>query len=177
MKNKCIFLDRDGVINRDRVNYAYRLEDFEILPGVPEALRQLKDADFLLVVVTNQSGIAKGIYSREQMQECHDYLQRQIKHIIDKFYYAPYHQSVTTSLTRKPDSLMFEKAIAKFGIDVSQSWMIGDKERDIIPAHKLGIRSILIDEKNPATKAVYTVRNLTEAAEKILQSESAQYTF
>lgn len=173
MKNKCIFLDRDGVINRDRVNYAYRLEDFEILPGVPEALKQLKNAGYLLVVVTNQSGIAKGIYTREHMQECHDYLQRQIDHIIDEIYYAPYHPSVTASLTRKPDSLMFEKAIAKFNIDVSQSWMIGDKERDIVPAYKLGIRSVLIDEEMPATKAIYTVRSLSEAAEKILESVSA----
>lgn len=177
MKNKCIFLDRDGVINRDRVNYAYRLEEFEILPGVPEVLKQLKSAGYLLIIVTNQSGIAKGIYTREQMQECHNYLQRQVDHIIDEIYYALYHPAITTSLTRKPDSLMFEKAIAKFNIDVNRSWMIGDKERDIIPAHKLGIRSILIDEKKTVTRAIYTVIDLTEAAEKILQSDSAQYTF
>lgn len=173
MKNKCVFLDRDGVINRDRVNYAYRLEDFEILSGVGEALQQLKDADYLLIVVTNQSGIAKGIYTREQMQQCHDYMQGKFNHVIDAVYYAPYHPSVTESLTRKPDSLMFEKAIAKFDIDTSQSWMVGDKERDIIPAVKLGIRSVLIHEEEVETRAAYVAANLTEAAEKILQKESA----
>lgn len=173
MKNKCVFLDRDGVINRDRVNYAYRLEDFEILTGVGEALQQLKGAGYLLIIITNQSGIAKGIYTREQMQQCHDYMQEKFNHVIDAVYYAPYHPSVTESLTRKPDTLMFEKAIARFDIDVNRSWMIGDKERDVIPAVKLGIRSVLIHEEETATRAAYVVKDLPEAAGKILQEESA----
>ncbi|MFM7020294.1 MAG: HAD-IIIA family hydrolase, partial [Aquirufa sp.] len=67
MKNKCIFLDRDGVLNVDRVDYVYRMEEFIIPPGVGEALRSLKDAGYLLIVITNQSGIAKGIYKREDV--------------------------------------------------------------------------------------------------------------
>ena len=164
----CVFLDRDGVINRDRVNYAYRLEDFVILPRVPEALHRLKQAGYLLVVVTNQSGIAKGIYTREQMQTCHDYMNEATGHLIDAIYYAPYHPSVTESLTRKPDSLMFEKAMAKFNVDSACSWMIGDKERDLLPAQKLGIPGILIDEHQPETIAQATVNSLWEAAEWIL---------
>ncbi len=171
MKNKCIFLDRDGVINRDLAGYAYRLEDFEILPGVAEALWQLKQAGYLLVVVTNQSGIAQGIYTREQMQLCHDYMQEQMGDVMDAIYYAPHHPSVTESLTRKPDSLMFEKAIAKFDIDVRRSWMIGDKERDMIPAVKLGIASILIDTGTPQTKALHIVKDLPEAVRKILKPD------
>ena len=170
MSNKCIFLDRDGVLNRDRVNYAYHLEHFEILPGVPEALKEFKNAGYLLIVVTNQSGIAKGIYSRKDMEVCHQYFQQQTHNSIDAFYFAPYHPSVTASLTRKPDSLMFEKAIARYKIDVSQSWMIGDKERDLVPAHKLGIRSILLNEEMPSTRAVHTVRSLLTASRKILQA-------
>jgi D-glycero-D-manno-heptose 1,7-bisphosphate phosphatase len=169
MKHKCIFLDRDGVINRDRVDYAYELSHFEILPGVPEALSRLKEAGFLLVVVTNQSGIAKGIYTREDMRACHQYMHEQTGHVIDGIYYAPHHPVVTESLTRKPDSLMFEKAIAKFEVDVAASWMVGDKERDITPAQKLGIPAILISETRPATQARYTVRDLAEAADRILQ--------
>ncbi len=165
---KCIFLDRDGVINRNRVDYAYRLEDFKILPGVATALHRLKQAGYLLVVVTNQSGIAKGIYTRAQMQQCHDYMQQQFDHLIDAIYYAPYHPSVTASLTRKPDSLMFEKAIARFNIHCPGSWMIGDKERDLIPAAKLGIKSILIDKGTPPTLALHTVKNLPEAVDVIL---------
>ncbi|MGB3850581.1 MAG: HAD-IIIA family hydrolase, partial [Tunicatimonas sp.] len=86
----CIFLDRDGVINRDRVNYAYRLENFEILPRVPAALRRLKAAGYLLVVVTNQSGIAKGIYTRAQMQTCHDFMNMVTGHLVDEIYSAPH---------------------------------------------------------------------------------------
>lgn len=171
MKNKCIFLDRDGVINRDRVDYAYDLSHFEILPGVPEALARLKKAAYLLVIVTNQSGIAKGIYTREDMQACHDYMHEQTAHVIDGIYYAPHHPVVTESLTRKPGSLMFEKAIAKFDVDVAASWMVGDKERDIIPAHKLGIPSILISDKQQETEARCIVKNLAEAADYILREK------
>lgn len=145
--NKCIFLDRDGVINKDRVNYAYELENFHILDGVIEALQKLKAAGYVLVIITNQSGIAKGIYTREQMNTCHNYLQEQCGGIIDAIYYAPYHESITASLTRKPDSLMFEKGIAKFNVDVEKSWMLGDKPRDLIPSKKLGIPSILVAEE------------------------------
>ena len=167
--DSCIFLDRDGVINRDRVNYAYRLENFEILPRVPAALRQLKVVGYRLVVVTNQSGIAKGIYTREQMQTCHDFMNMVTGHLVDKIYYAPYHPSVSESLTRKPDSLMFERAIAKFNIDPARSWMVGDKERDLLPAQQLGIPGILIDKNRPETAAKATVNSLWEAADWILR--------
>lgn len=166
---KCVFLDRDGVINRDRVDYAYDLQHFEMLPGVTEALLKLKQAGFLLVIVTNQSGIAKGIYKRHDMETCHQYMHVQTHHVIDKVYYAPHHPSVSESLTRKPDSLMFEKAIARFDIDPHQSWMIGDKERDIIPAYNLGIPSILISPDPKDTKALFVVKDLAEAADRILQ--------
>lgn len=166
---KCIFLDRDGVINRDRVDYAYDLSHFEILPGVPEALARLKKAGFLLVVVTNQSGIAKGIYTREDMRACHQYMHEQTGDVIDAVYYAPHHPSVTESLTRKPDTLMFEKAIARFDIDPTQSWMIGDKERDIIPARQFDIPSILISPTEAKTQAQHIVKDLAEATEIILR--------
>ena len=142
--NKCVFLDRDGVLNEDRIDYSYDLSHFRILPGVPESLRRLKEAGFLLIVVTNQSGIAQGLYTQQQMQQCHDYLQQVCANTIDHFYFCPYHPSVTESLARKPGTLMFEKAIAKYGIEPGRSWMIGDKEGDIIPAKSLGIRTIRV---------------------------------
>ncbi len=168
--NKCVFLDRDGVLNKDNPNYTYRVEAFEILDGVIESLKKLKDEGFKLVVVTNQSGIAQGIYSETQMHECHAYFQQQSGNLIDHFYFSPYHPSVTASLARKPGTLMFEKAIAKFTIDVSASWMIGDRGRDIIPARELGIRTIQVGhEVEPENRADYTVMNLIEAAEIILR--------
>jgi len=173
MKTKCIFLDRDGVINKDNPNYTFTRGAFEIIDGVPEALTKLKRAGFILVVVTNQSGIAQGIYTAEQMHDCHTFFQEASGHLIDHFYYCPYHPSVTASLARKPGTLMFEKAIAKFNIEISGSWMIGDRGRDIIPARSLGLRTIQIgDEVEPENRADFRVQNLLEAARLILDAGS-----
>jgi D-glycero-D-manno-heptose 1,7-bisphosphate phosphatase len=141
---KAIFLDRDGIINVERGDYVWLLEDFKIVPGIIEVLSELKKHGFLLVVVTNQAGIAKGVYTKEQMQACHDYFQKESGGLIDHFYYAAGHPSVSESLMRKPDSLMWEKAMAKFSIDPAKSWMVGDKERDLLPAKKFGIKTIRV---------------------------------
>jgi D-glycero-D-manno-heptose 1,7-bisphosphate phosphatase len=165
---KCIFLDRDGVLNKDFVDYAYTPERFIILDGVKEGLQMLKEAGYLLVVVTNQSGIAKGIYTKEAVLMCHQLLQAHCGHIIDDLYYAPYHPSVTASLTRKPDTLMFERAIAKYGIDVKQSWMFGDKERDMTPAKKLGIPTVLVGHEADPSIADLHADDLLSAAKMVL---------
>jgi D-glycero-D-manno-heptose 1,7-bisphosphate phosphatase len=167
--NKCVFLDRDGVINKDNPNYTYRIESFEILPGVLEALEKLKAAGYLLVIVTNQSGIAQGIYNQQQMEACHAYFQKMCSNRIDHFYFCPHHPTVTASIARKPGTLMFEKAIAKFNIDVTQSWMVGDRGRDIIPARQLGIRTIQVgDEIETGERADLQVERLLEAVPIIL---------
>jgi len=163
---KCVFLDRDGVLNKDYVDYVYSLEKLEILPGTKEAISALKRAGYLVIVITNQSGIAKGIYKREDMQVVHDEMQRYYENQIDAFYYAPWHPSVSESLTRKPDSLMFEKAIAKYGINPELSWMVGDKERDLIPAKRLSIKTIQVDNDD-SRMADYRVASLPDALEVI----------
>ncbi|MEP2771598.1 MAG: HAD-IIIA family hydrolase [Fulvivirga sp.] len=163
---KCVFLDRDGVLNRDYVDYVYSLDKLEILPGVGEAISSLKRAGYMIIVITNQSGIAKGIYKVEDMQTVHDAMQEVFDNQIDDFYFAPWHPSVSESLTRKPDSLMFEKAIAKYKIDTKLSWMVGDKERDLIPAKKLGIKTIQVDNDD-SRMADYRVKSLPDALEVI----------
>lgn len=168
MKNKCVFLDRDGVLNRERGGYTYLLEDFKILPRVLEGLKQLKDAGYLLVIVTNQSGILKNLYTREQMNACHQLLQKECGGIIDHIYYSPYHPTISESLTRKPDSLMFEKAMAKFDIDPSISWMVGDKDRDLIPAKKFDIQTILISDEIESKYADWHKHTFTDVIEMIL---------
>lgn len=169
MSNKCVFLDRDGVLNEDDPKYTYKLSKFKVVAGVPEALYRLREAGYFLVVVTNQSGIAQQIYSIHEMRLCHIFLQDAVDHVIDYFYYSPYHPSVTSSLLRKPGTLMFEKAIARFNIDVSQSWMVGDRGRDIIPARSLGIKTIQIgNEIEPENRAMFEVKNLLQASEIIL---------
>lgn len=166
--NKCVFLDRDGVLNVDDPKYTFLTTRFRIIPGVPEALYRMKEAGYLLIVVTNQSGIARKIYTRRQMELCHIYLQEACDHVIDYFYFSPYHESVTNSLTKKPGSLLFEKAIARFDIDVKRSWMIGDRSRDLVPAKKLGIKTIQIgDECVAPDLGDYEAGDLLEASNLI----------
>jgi len=174
--NKCIFLDRDGVLNRERGTYTYRIEDFEIIEGVAESLKQLKDAGYLLVVVTNQSGISKGLYTRDDVKKCHEYLQEHCNHLLDDLFMAPYHPTITASLSRKPNTWMIEKAIAKYHIDVAQSWLVGDSATDIEAAKKIQVKTVQI-ESPYAHKPLsgfrdYTVQDLYQATQIILSSSN-----
>jgi D-glycero-D-manno-heptose 1,7-bisphosphate phosphatase len=172
--NKCVFLDRDGVINKDFVDYAYSLDRFIILEGVREGITLLKEAGFLLVIVTNQSGLAKGVYTVEQMNECHEYMQQELDHQIDHFYFAGGHETLSESLMRKPNTLMFERAVAKFNIDIDNSWMIGDNKRDIIPALKMGLKTIQVDGHNDGG-ALFAEKNLLAAAKRISLIENGKF--
>lgn len=165
--NKCIFLDRDGVLNKDFVDYVYSEDKLIVLPGVPDALKSLKNAGYLLVIITNQSGISQGIYTEEDMNTVHALIQQACDGAIDDIYFAPGHPSRSESLSRKPGSLMFERAIAKHKIDVNLSWMIGDKHRDLVPAKKMGIKSIQVDHSD-SILADYKVADLPAAVEVIL---------
>jgi D-glycero-D-manno-heptose 1,7-bisphosphate phosphatase len=175
MINKCVFLDRDGVLNRETGDYAYSLDKFEVNTGVVEALKMLKDHGYLLIVMTNQAGISKGLYRDEDVMICHHHLQEACGNLIDDIYYCPYHSSVTESLCRKPGSLMFEKAIAKYDIDPLASWMVGDAERDIIPAKKLNINTIQVGEELKSSIADFTTRDLFEAAGLIVGHKGIGY--
>ncbi len=166
--NKCVFLDRDGVLNVDNVDYTWTPEAFKILPGVPEALKILKDRGYYLVIITNQSGIAKGIYKDEDVIICYNYLQEKTGNLIDEMYYSPYHHTKTDSLATKPGTLFFERGIAKFSIDPTKSWMVGDTERDLIPAKKMGLKTILIPHRTPESAfADFKVDSLLEACNYI----------
>jgi D-glycero-D-manno-heptose 1,7-bisphosphate phosphatase len=169
--NTCVFLDRDGVINAERGTYTWKPEDFSILPGVVKALEQLKNKGYLIIVVTNQSGVTQGIYSVSDMDACHAYMMHHTGNLIDDIYYSTYHPSYSNSLLRKPDSLMFEKAIAKYKITTGRSWMIGDSERDLLPAVKLGIRTIFITRDSTSPVNQLTAAGLTEAANIILENQ------
>ena len=164
---KAFFLDRDGIINQERGTYTYQLQDFIILPHVLEVLLGLKNLGFKLIVITNQAGISRGFYTKAQMNACHDFLQKQAQNIIDDFYYAPIHPEVSESLSRKPDSLMFERAIAKHDIVASESYMIEDKERDLIPARKLGIATIILSDTVVSKYADYSVTGISKVMQAI----------
>lgn len=165
--NKCIFLDRDGVINKDYVDYVYDLKKFEFIPGVPEAFQKFKDAGYLLIVITNQSGVVKGIYTKEDVFIVHNHIQEETNNALDDIYMAQYHEKWTNSLTRKPNSLMLEKAIAKYDIDINQSWMIGDKTRDLVPAWKLGLKTAIVGGEKEKEASI-EASSLLEASNIIL---------
>lgn len=168
--NKCIFLDRDGVLNKEIGDYVYRTEDLIIPDGTAEALRYLKEAGYLLIVITNQAGIAKGLYTRNDVRKCHEYIQQQVGHVLDDLYFCPHHPSYSTaSLLRKPDSLMLEKAIAKYQIDTSASWMIGDALRDVQAGKKAGVRTIHLTDTPAHSVGDFALNTLLEAAELVLQ--------
>lgn len=168
--NKCVFLDRDGVLNEDRTDYVYRVEDLIIPDGVPEALRTLKEAGYLLIIITNQAGIAKGFYTREDVMACYNYLQEQCGHIIDDIYYSPHHPDYNTqSLTRKPGSLLLEKAMAKYDIVPTESWMIGDALRDMQAGRRVGVRTVQIaQEAQSSPDCDGCAPNLLEASRYVL---------
>ncbi|MCS7004884.1 MAG: HAD-IIIA family hydrolase [Cytophagales bacterium] len=168
MPHKCVFLDRDGVLNLDNPNYTYRPEELFFIENSKEALWLLKRAGFKVVVITNQSGIEKGIYTHQDVALIHRLMQEYYEYAIDAFYYSPYHHSVSANFSSKPGSLLFEKAIAKFNIQVEHSWMIGDRERDLIPAQRLGIRSILVGENPENLQVEFYARNLYDAVQKFI---------
>ena len=153
--NKAIFLDRDGVINFER-GYTHRLEDFVILPDLIEVLQILKQKGYLLIVISNQSGIAKGLYLQSETELLHTYLKEELSKnnvFLDEIYYCIHHPDVSKCICRKPDSLFVEKALARFNIDPSQSYFIGDKERDTESGEKAGVKGILI-EANISLKTI-----------------------
>jgi D-glycero-D-manno-heptose 1,7-bisphosphate phosphatase len=113
-----------------------------LIDGVAAAIDLFKKAKYLVIVITNQAGIAKGRYTIEQMRACHQKMQNACAGQIDAVYFAPLHPSVSESLARKPGSLLFERAIAKFNLDPTACWMVGDKQRDLDPAKSLGLKTI-----------------------------------
>ena len=153
----CLFLDRDGVINHDPGDYTKNLSEFTILPTVMEALTLAKDAGFEVVLITNQGGLAKGLYTHEDVADIHAHLKEVCEEngtpILDIFY-SPHHPSTGKSLSRKPGSLMVERACAKHQLDPARSWMVGDKQRDLDAASPVGVRGVLIEPNAPLLDAV-----------------------
>jgi D-glycero-D-manno-heptose 1,7-bisphosphate phosphatase len=142
---KAVFIDRDGVINSDEGHYyIYKVEDFKINPGIFEGLKRLQDAGFLLVVITNQGGVAKGIYTEADIDMVHTYLKAQLKqNSIDltDIFYCPHHDAVAPCDCRKPSPKMILDACQKHHIDPKQSYMIGDSGRDMEAGNAAGLKA------------------------------------
>lgn len=154
MKNKVVFLDRDGTLNKE-VNYLYRTGELELLPGVAEAISRLNHAGYLVVVVTNQAGVARGYYTENDVKHLHDFINRELKKKdahVDYFYYCPHHPEHGVGIykkdchCRKPRIGMFEQAEREIpdGIDKEGSYMVGDKLIDTEAGHRYGVTGILV---------------------------------
>lgn len=177
--SKAVFLDRDGVLNHDS-GYVFRSADLKILPGVPEALRALKDAGYLLLVVTNQSGIARGMFSEADVAVFHDHLRAEIMRQggpdFDGIYTCPHHpdgndpQYAITCQCRKPQPGLIQNAARDFNVDLGSSWMIGDKDSDASAARAAGVRAILIRSKKyqQTDNLAQSVTDITQAVRLIL---------
>lgn len=156
-RKKAVFLDRDGVINHDPGDYTLNLSEFHLLPTALEAMKQMWDAGYLLVIITNQACIAKGKTTVEAVEEIHDFLAQQGHSMgfeIAECYYCPHHPDFSNCLCRKPGSLLVEKALGRFNLDPEKCVMIGDKERDVQCAEGAGVRGVKMDV-NGDLKAVW----------------------
>ncbi len=157
---KAIFLDRDGVINHDPGDYTRSLAEFTVLPTVYPALQALQAKGYLLILITNQGGIAKGLYTHQAVHEIHSAFRRDCQSQgidITDVYYSPHHPDFGESLSRKPGGLMIERACAKHQIDPTQSWMVGDKPRDIQAGNAAGVAGVLIPVNGDLLQIVPTL--------------------
>ncbi len=185
MPHHAVFLDRDGTINHD-TGYLKNPEDVIILNGVTEGIRKLKqDFGFKIVVISNQAGVAKGLMTIEDVENVNckiDLLLRQDGAEIDKYYYCPYHPDFSSkeeSKCRKPSPLMIYKAVEELDLDLSRSYMIGDREADVLCGFNANIKTILLKSEiygdqltallNQNKKPNFVAANFIEACDFIIK--------
>ncbi len=149
---KVIFLDRDGVINikLPEDNYISNIQQFKFIPGAIEALKILRDLEYLLIVVTNQRGIARGLMSGEDLTIVHDYMSEKLSSngvTLDGIYYCP-HDKHDDCSCRKPKPGMLLSAMEDFDIDLSRSFLVGDSDSDIRAGKSVGTHTVLIGDKS-----------------------------
>jgi D-glycero-D-manno-heptose 1,7-bisphosphate phosphatase len=173
--SSAVFLDRDGVLNRTIVREGVThppaaLDEFELLPGVAEAMRLLADAGFKLVVVTNQPDVARGSQKRETVEEINDLIRRTLP-VLDVL--ACYHDNADNCMCRKPKPGLLLEAARRFGLDLTRSYLVGDRWSDVVAGQTAGCRaSVLIATPYSGTercKPDHFATDLSEAAAWILQ--------
>ncbi len=158
--NKVVFLDRDGVINFEPGDYTYQVEKFKILPNLFKALDSLKNKGFQFIVITNQGGISKQIYNHNDVISVHGFMQEQFKiaqiDLLD-IYYCPHHSVIEKCICRKPNSQMLEKAMARYNVDKTKSYFIGDNNTDILAAKNAGVTGIKIEKNDSLLNYIHLI--------------------
>lgn len=180
---RAVFVDRDGTINEER-EYLYRTDDFAFIPGAPQAIRLLNEAGYLVIVVSNQSGVARGYYTEEDVHLLHRHIAAQLEPFgarVDAWYYCPHHPSGRGSYAlpcrcRKPLPGMLLEAAGRFDIDLEASFMVGDKLVDVQAGAAAGCRPILVRtgygarEEGNLQAGVQVCDDLLSAAEHLVSA-------
>ena len=140
-----VFFDRDGTVSEE-VGYLNHISRFCMFPFVPAAIRRLNESGLLVFVITNQSGVARGYYPESLVQTVHDLMTQKLTEAgahLDGIYYCP-HASADVCACRKPGSGMLHQASAEHGVDLTRSFVVGDRHSDVELAHRVGARSIMV---------------------------------
>ena len=148
--NRAIFLDRDGVLNKDRSDYVKNIDELEIFPFIGKCIKQINEKGFLVIVITNQSAIGRKLITNTDVDNIHEFIQKYLEKYdakIDAFYYCPHHP-IDNCSCRKPEPGLLIKASRDFCIDLQNSWMIGDHDRDIESGLNAGCKSIKVTSEN-----------------------------
>ena len=152
---KALFLDRDGVINVEK-DYLYKIDDFEFIEGIFDLCKYYQDLGYLIIVVTNQSGIARKYYSEEDFLNLTDWMVEKFRMrdiIISKVYYCPHHPDISGSCScRKPNPGMLLEAKKDFNLDLASSVIVGDKERDIEAGLNAGLKETYLFDTSSKIK-------------------------
>jgi len=169
---RALFLDRDGVINVEK-EYLYKIEDFEFIDGIIDLCKYYQDLGYLIIVVTNQSGISRAYYSEEDFNNLTNWMIREFSKnsiTISKVYHCPHHPNISGECScRKPEPGMLLNARDEFNIDMYNSVMVGDKERDIEAGLNAGLIETYLYDKSQSvhsSKATKIVNNLNEIWKK-----------
>jgi len=157
MGRKAVFIDRDGTIN---VNYGYinNPDDFKMYPNVAKGIKLLQENGFKIIIITNQSGIARGYFSEKSLEEIHDKMKKELSKEdtgVDAIYYCPHHPDENCNC-RKPKPGMLEQAIKDFDIEIKDSYIIGDRMLDVEAGKIIGCKTVLIPEDKELVKKEMT---------------------
>lgn len=163
---KALFLDRDGVVNVEK-NYLHKIEEFELVEGIVEVCRAYQENGYLIIIVTNQSGISRGYYNEEDFAQLSQWMVEYFKTLgitITHIYHCPHHESIDGACEcRKPEPGMFIRAQKEYDLDMSHSVMIGDNERDIEAAQRAGVgMNILLSSDASQSNANRIIHTLLE---------------
>lgn len=163
---KALFLDRDGVVNVEK-NYLHKIEDFELMEGIVDVCRSYQEQGYLIIIVTNQSGISRGYYTEDDFAHLSRWMVGHFKELgiaITRIYHCPHHESIDgVCECRKPEPGMFLEAQREYDLDMAASVMIGDNERDIEAAIRAGVgMNVLLSTESISSKADRIIHSLRE---------------